>query len=72
MTYLRARYYDSSIRRFISEDQFWNVDNMIYGDEQKTINYAVEYGYKTYYDRRRNLGRKYILVSWIRWTFANR
>ncbi len=34
MTYLRARYYDSSIRRFISEDQFWNVDNMIYGDEQ--------------------------------------
>ena len=58
MTYLRARYYDSRIRRFITEDQFWNVDNMIYGDEQKTINYAVEYGYKTYYDRSRNIINK--------------
>ena len=42
MTYLRARYYDSSIKRFITEDQFWNVDNMIYGDEQKTINIALK------------------------------
>lgn len=31
---------------------------MIYGDEQKTINYAVEYRYKTYYDRRRNIINK--------------
>lgn len=31
---------------------------MIYGDEQKTINYALEYGYKTYYDRRRNIINK--------------
>ena len=42
MTYLRVRYYDSSIKRFITEDQFWNVDNMIYGDEQKTINIALK------------------------------
>ena len=34
--------YDSSIKRFITEDQFWNVDNMIYGDEQKTINIALK------------------------------
>ncbi len=30
--YLRARYYDSTSGRFISEDTHWNIDNMIYGD----------------------------------------
>ena len=32
MIYLRARSYDSSIGRFISEDTHWNPSNMIYGD----------------------------------------
>ncbi len=32
LIYLRARYYDPSIGRFISEDPHWNLGNMIYGD----------------------------------------
>ncbi len=34
LIYLRARYYDSGIGRFISEDPHWNMDNMIYGDKE--------------------------------------
>ena len=30
--YLRARYYDPTIGRFLSEDTHWNTSNMIYGD----------------------------------------
>lgn len=30
--YLRARYYDPTLGRFISQDSHWNVGNMIYGD----------------------------------------
>jgi len=30
--YLRARYYDPGVGRFISEDTYWNPSNMIYGD----------------------------------------
>ena len=30
--YLRARYYDPTIGRFLSEDTHWNPNNMIYGD----------------------------------------
>ena len=36
--YLRGRYYNPSVGRFISEDTHWNVDNMIYGDNQKIEN----------------------------------
>ncbi len=34
LIYLRNRYYDPSIGRFISEDPHWNLDNMIYGDKE--------------------------------------
>lgn len=34
LIYLRARYYDPYIGRFISEDPHWNLDNMIYGDKE--------------------------------------
>ena len=37
MTYLRARYYDSENGRFISEDPHWNVDNMIYGEDNNIL-----------------------------------
>lgn len=32
LIYLRNRYYDPSVGRFISEDTHWNPGNMIYGD----------------------------------------
>ena len=32
LIYLRARYYDPGLGRFISEDTHWNSSNMIYGD----------------------------------------
>ena len=32
--YLRARYYDPNAGRFISEDTYWNPENMVYGDEE--------------------------------------
>lgn len=31
--YLRNRYYEPGIGRFLSEDTHWNLDNMIYGDK---------------------------------------
>ncbi len=34
LIYLRARYYDPSIRRFISEDKHWNTQNRVYGDKE--------------------------------------
>ena len=34
LIYLRNRYYDPSIGRFISEDTHWNPNNMIYGDKE--------------------------------------
>ena len=36
--YLRARYYDPALGRFISGDTHWNTDNMIYGDNPVKIN----------------------------------
>ena len=33
--YLRNRYYDPKLGRFISEDPYWNPGNMIYGDNGK-------------------------------------
>ena len=32
LIYLRARYYDPGIQRFLAEDTHWNPDNIIYGD----------------------------------------
>ncbi len=34
LIYLRNRYYDPEIGRFLTEDTYWNVDNMIYGDDK--------------------------------------
>jgi len=31
--YLRNRYYDPSVGRFVTKDPHWNVGNMIYGDD---------------------------------------
>ena len=36
--YLRARYYDPSVGRFLSEDTHWNTGNMIYGDNPVKMN----------------------------------
>ena len=33
LIYLRNRYYDPSIGRFTQEDTYWNVNNMIYGED---------------------------------------
>lgn len=33
LIYLRNRYYDNSMGRFITEDPHWNPSNMIYGDK---------------------------------------
>lgn len=37
LIYLRARYYDPELGRFISEDTHWNIENMIYGDENTGV-----------------------------------
>ena len=34
LVYLRNRYYDPEIGRFLSEDTHWNPNNMIYGDKE--------------------------------------
>ena len=32
LIYLRARYYNPDVQRFVAQDVHWNPDNMIYGD----------------------------------------
>lgn len=47
--YLRARYYDPRIGRFLSEDTHWNTSNRIYGDNPQKINEREDkLGLKTY------------------------
>lgn len=47
--YLRARYYDPAIGRFLSEDTHWNPSNMIYGDYPvRNSNYQDPLGLNTY------------------------
>jgi len=41
MWYLRMRYYDPAIGRFVSEDTYWNVRNMIYGSNPVKLNERV-------------------------------
>ncbi len=36
LVYLRNRYYDPAIGRFTQEDTYWNVHNMIYGDDPES------------------------------------
>ena len=46
LIYLRARYYDPGLGRFISEDTHWNPFNMIYGDnpdEEDKLNSVSNY-----------------------------
>ena len=35
LIYLRARYYNPQLGRFINEDPHWNPDNMVYGDSSQ-------------------------------------
>ena len=51
LIYLRNRYYDPSVGRFISEDTHWDPGNMIYGYNQKAVKYAIDSNEKIYYDR---------------------
>jgi len=39
--YLRARYYDPAVGRFITADTHWNVGNMIYGDDPESHGFGV-------------------------------
>lgn len=55
LIYLRARYYDPSIGRFVSEDQHWNLDNMIYGDSQTAVMAINSDDDTTYYDKNGNV-----------------
>ena len=36
--YLRARYYNPALGRFLAEDTHWNSGNMVYGDNPQKIN----------------------------------
>ena len=51
LIYLRNRYYDPSICKFITEDPHWNPSNMVYGDKQKAVSYAYVDNNKVYYDK---------------------
>ena len=39
MVYLRNRYYNPTLGRFITEDTYWNLDNMIYGDNKDFVKF---------------------------------
>jgi RHS repeat-associated protein len=47
--YLRARYYDPVVGRFLAEDTHWNPRNMVYGDSPaRNNNYRDSLGLNTY------------------------
>ena len=37
LVYLRARYYDAGVGAFTQEDPYWNVNNMIHGDNNTGV-----------------------------------
>ena len=41
--YLKNRYYDSSDARFLTEDPYWNVNNMLYGSATSSVIRNVYY-----------------------------
>ena len=40
LLYMRARYFNTDIKRFLSEDPYWDIHNMIYGSNPVTMEHG--------------------------------